>query len=161
MATLYKAMVRHHLEYGNVIWGPCYTGDMKLVEGVQRRATKLIPELYDMPYEHRLRELKLPSMEYRRKRGDMIQCFKVMNGLVRLDANELFTPIPTGKTRGHDQGVLLHRASKSVRAKSFSQRTIRSWNSLPKTVIDAPSVNVFKNRLDNAWKDKWYKSAVT
>ena len=158
--TLYKAMVRPHLEYGNAIWGPCYVGDLRLVEGVQRRATKLIPRLHNLPYEERLSELKLPSMEYRRKRGDMIQCFKIMNGLVRLDVEKIFTPIPSAGTRGHHQRVLRQRAHTSVRAKSFSQRTIRSWNSLPKHVIEAPTVNTFKNRLDTAWKDKWYKTSV-
>ena len=159
--TLYKAMVRPHLEYGNAIWGPCYLGDLRLVEGVQRRATKLIPRLHELPYEERLKELKLPSMEYRRKRGDMIQCFKIMNGLVRLDVIKIFKRIPTSNTRGHQQRILRQRAHTSVRAKSFSQRTIRSWNSLPKHVIDAPSVNTFKNRLDEAWKDKWYKTSVS
>ena len=161
IGTLYKAMVRCHLEYGNAVWGPCHMGDLKLVEGVQRRATKLIPRLRDMPYEDRLRELKLPSMEYRRKRGDMIQCFKIMKGLVRLDANKIFMPIPSTNTRGHDQRVLRQQAHKSVRAKSFSQRTIRSWNSLPQHVIDSPSVNAFKNRLDDAWEEKWYKTSAT
>ena len=65
MATLYKSMVRPHMEYGNAIWGPCYMGDLKLVEGVQRRATKIVSGLHDMPYEDRLNELALPSMEYR------------------------------------------------------------------------------------------------
>ena len=153
-------MVRPHLEYGNAIWGPCYVGDLRLVEGVQRRATKLIPRLHNLPYEERLSELKLPSMEYRRKRGDMIQCFKIMNGLVRLDVEKIFTPIPSAGTRGHHQRVLRQRAHTSVRAKSFSQRTIRSWNSLPKHVIEAPTVNTFKNRLDTVWKDKWYKTSV-
>ena len=157
ITTLYKSMVRHHLEYGNAIWGPCYMGDLKVVEGVQRRATKLIPHLHDKPYEDRLRELKLPSMEYRRKRGEMIQCFKIMNGLVRLDASELFTCVSTVNTRGHHQRVRRQRAHKAVRAKSFSQRTIKSWNSLPKNVIDAPSVNAFKN----VWEDKWYMTAAT
>ena len=161
ITTLYKSMVRPHLEYGNAIWGPCYVGDLKLVEGVQRRATKLIPHLYDTPYEDRLRELMLPSMTYRRKRGDMIQLFKIMNGLVRLDATELFTPVSmVNNTRGHQQRVRQQRAHKAVRAKSFSQRTIKSWNSLPKYVINAPSVDAFKNRLDEAWEDKWYKTAA-
>ena len=53
IACLYKAMVRPHLEYGNTIWGPFYKGDIKLVESVQRRATKIIPELRDKPYEER------------------------------------------------------------------------------------------------------------
>ena len=154
-------MVRLHLEYGNAIWGPCYLGDLRLFEGVQRRATKLIPRLHDLPYEERLRELKLPSMEYRRKRGDMIQCFKIVNGLVRLDVTKIFTPIPTSSTRGHHQRILRQRAHTSVRAKSFSQRTIPSWNSLSKHVIDAPSINTFKNRLDEAWKDNLYKTSAS
>ena len=154
-------MVRQQLEYGNAIWGPCYVGDMRLVEGVQRRATKLVPELYDLPYEERLEYLKLPSMEYSRLRGDMIQCFKIMNGLVRLNANQLFTPVSGANTRGHHQRVLRQRAHTSARAKSFSQRTIKNWNSLPITVINAPSVDAFKARLDDEWKDKMYKSSVT
>ena len=96
-------MVRPHLEYGNAVWGPCYMGDLKLVEGVQRRATKLIPYLHDIPYEGRLRALQLPSMEYRRKRGDMIQMYKIMKGLVRMKVTDLFIPIPLSKTRGHKQ----------------------------------------------------------
>ncbi len=40
-----KQQVRPHLEYGNAIWHPRYIADMKNVEGVQRRATKVIPEL--------------------------------------------------------------------------------------------------------------------
>ena len=151
--------VQHLQKFGP--WGPCYLGDLRLVEGVQRHATKLIPRLHELPYEERLKELKLPSMEYRRKRGDMIQCFKIMNGIVRLDVTKIFNRIPTSNTRGHQQRILRQRAHTSVRAKSFSQRTIRSWSSLPKHVIDAPSVNTLKNRLDEAWKDKWYKTSVS
>ena len=158
ISTLYKSMVRPHLEYGNAIWGPCYMGDLKKVESVQRRATKLIPHLHDLPYEDRLRALDLPSMEYRRKRGDMIQCYKIMNGLVRMEVNELFTPIPSTSTRGHNQRVLRQRSTKAARAKSFSQRTIQSWNNLSKKVIDAPSVDAFKNRLDEDWQHKVYKT---
>ena len=73
MTTLYKTMVRPHLEYRNLIWGPFNTGDKKSVESVQRRATKMIPELCKMSYEERLQALDLPSLEYRRNRGDMIQ----------------------------------------------------------------------------------------
>ena len=160
IATLYKTMVRQPLEYGNAIWGPCYVGDMKLVEGVQRRATKLIPHLYELPYEDRLKFLKLPSMEYRRLRGDMIQCFKIMNGLVRLDKSQLFVPVTGASTRGHHQRILRQRAHTSARAKTFSQRTIRNWNSLPSNVISAPSVDAFKTQLDDAWEDRMYKSSV-
>ena len=158
--TLYKSMVRPHLEYGNAIWGPCYVGDSKSVEGVQRRATKLVSEVRDLCYEDRLEALKLPSMEYRRKRGDMIQCYKIMNGLVRIEAQDLFTRVPSINTRGHGQRVLRTKAHKATRIKSFSQRTIKSWNSLPIDVINAPSINAFKSRLDEAWKEKIYKTSA-
>ena len=90
MPTLYKSMVRPHLEYGNAIWGPFYKTDIDMVESVQKRATKLIDTLKDKPYEDRLIALDLPSMTYRRKRGDTILMYKLINGLVRPDFNKFF-----------------------------------------------------------------------
>ena len=63
-------------------------------------------------------------------------------------------------TRGHHQKVRQERYQKAARAKSFFKRTANSWNSLPKHVIDAPSVDSFKKRLDEAWESKWYKSVA-
>ena len=109
-----------------------------------------------MAYEDRLKFLKLPSLVFRRKRGDMIMMYKIMNVLVRIDPNELFTPAKTYHTRGHHQRVYKDPASKRVRINSFSQRAANDWNSLPLEVINAPSLNVFKNRLDEWWKDLQY-----
>ena len=72
LPMLYKTLVRPHLEYGNVIWGPFYKEDIKAIEKVQRRATKMVPALKDMSYNQRLHELELPSLAHRRMRGDMI-----------------------------------------------------------------------------------------
>ena len=83
MTSLYTAMVRPLLEYGNAIWGPHYKTDIKRIEQIQRRATKIVVGLHDESYEDRLKALKLPSLVYRRRRGDMIQMFKIMNGLVQ------------------------------------------------------------------------------
>ena len=46
------------------------------IEGVQRRATKMIPELKHLSYPERLKKLKLPTMAYRRARGDIIEVLK-------------------------------------------------------------------------------------
>jgi hypothetical protein len=65
-----------HLEYANSVWNPYKKKHITALENVQRRATKLIPGFKDMTYENRLRKLKLPTLAYRRKRGDMIEAFK-------------------------------------------------------------------------------------
>ena len=77
---LYVRLVRPHLEYVNPVWNPYLKKHIDMIENIQRRATKLIPGLSDLSYEDRLRRLKLPSLSYRRSRGDMIEVYKIMSG---------------------------------------------------------------------------------
>ena len=158
ITTLYKSLVRPHLEYGNLIWGPNFKEDMKSVEKIQRRATKIIYNLKDTPYEDRLQILDLPSLYYRRKRGDMIQTYKIMNRLVRLKPTTLFEPARYSSTRGHKQKLCKKKATKTQRIKSFGIRVVNDWNNLPNNVIEAPSINIFKNRLDTFWVDKKFNT---
>ena len=79
LPLLFKTLIRPHLEFSNCIWGPMSKGDQKLVERVQRRATKMVPELRSKPYSQRLRELDLPSLTYRRLRGDMIAVYQILH----------------------------------------------------------------------------------
>ncbi|XP_072039474.1 uncharacterized protein [Amphiura filiformis] len=78
---LYKTLVRPHLEYANCVWSPFLQKDITAIEKVQRRATKMIPSFRELPYEMRLRRLNLPTLAYRRLRGDMIQVYKIMHGI--------------------------------------------------------------------------------
>ena len=78
--NLYKALVRPHLEYANVIWHPTKIKDITAIENVQRWATKYLPSLKDLSYEEILQKLKLPALWYRRLRGDMIETYKLMTG---------------------------------------------------------------------------------
>ena len=55
------------------------------MEKVQRRATKMVREIAHLPYEERLKHLKLPSLVHRRRRGDMIQLHKIINDDVDID----------------------------------------------------------------------------
>ena len=90
ITLLYKGIVRPLLEYANVIWHPRYKMDMEAIETVQRRATKLVPELRNVDYSQRLKILKLPSMQYRLRRGDMIQVYKIVKGLDRVPSEMFF-----------------------------------------------------------------------
>ena len=86
-------MIRPHHEYGNTAWTPRFKKDMSLMESVQRCATK------DLPYEDRLRILNLPSLYYRRARGDNIEMFKHMTGRYAVDASYL--KLDNSNMRGH------------------------------------------------------------
>ena len=63
---LYTALVRTHLEFTNVVWHPYLRKDIESIKRVQMRATKLVSNVKDLPYETRLKELKLPTLAHRR-----------------------------------------------------------------------------------------------
>ena len=132
ICTLYKAMVRPHLEGAPYRITVFYQKDILKVESIQRRATKLISELRDKTYGVRLKELELPSLVYRRRRGDMVMMFKVMYGLVRMDSSILFTSALLGRTRGHNKKVYKSHAVKTARSNSFSPKSGQQLERTPK-----------------------------
>ena len=99
LPLLFKTLVRPHLEY--IVWGPFNRADQRRVEGVQRRATKLVPELRNLPYPERLQALNLPSLYYRRRRGDMIAVYQMLHGGFDLDWSIFFNTAHVRDTRGH------------------------------------------------------------
>ena len=88
---LYKAIVRPHLEYCIQAWNPHLRKDVDMLEKIQRRATKLIPELRDLTYEERLKECGLTTLDTRRLRGgDQIEVFKILKGYENIYSNIFF-----------------------------------------------------------------------
>ena len=150
LPLLYKTLVRPHLEYGNLIWGPFNCADKKMIERVQRRATKLVPEIKDLPYQERLKHLGLPSLYYHRRRGDMLAMYQIFNGGLDIQPDKFFTLAPSG-TRGHSMKLRKPQAMSRVRRWALAVRAINDWNGLPPSVIQASSLNQFKSRLDNHW----------
>jgi len=148
---LYKALVRPHLEYGNLIWHPRYRIDKLEVEKVQRRATKLVARLKDEPYETRLEALKIPSLEFRRRRGDMIQVFKILRGMDRLEPDIFFSMTGEHGTRGHKDKMFKRHSRLELRRNTFSHRVVTDWNQLSQATISATTLNIFKTRLDKEW----------
>jgi len=102
MTQLFTTMIRLHLEYCNVVWHPCLKQDIELLEGVQHRATKMVPGLAKLSYEERLQKMNLPSLVYHRTRGESLRS-KYLHGLYKVDCSELLALHKTGKmnTRSH------------------------------------------------------------
>ena len=148
---LYKAMVRPHLEYANSVWCPYKKGDIEIIEKVQKRATKLIISLKHLPYIERLKQLQLPTLKYRRLRGDMIEVFKLVHNYYDSDAAVILNYNTASTTRGNIYKLQKFTCHYNLRKYSFCSRVVNVWNSLPNEVVEADTLNIFKSRLDKHW----------
>ena len=147
---LYKSLIRPILEYCTVIWFPLYKTDSQEIEKVQRRASKLVPTLKDLPYPERLKTLNLTTLAYRRNRTGMLQVYRIINKIDNIDFDSFFT-YNENNTRGHSKKIDKPRANTRLRLNSFSHRVINMWNSLPEETVTSPSLNSFKNALEKVW----------
>ena len=105
----------------------------------------------NLPYTERLRRLGLPSLYYRRRRGDMIMVYQLLHGGVDLDPHLFFAPAASGPTRGHAWKLRKPRAETRTRRLAFGVRVVNDWNALPASVVSARTLNAFKARLDAHW----------
>ncbi len=93
---------------------------MKKVDGVQRRVTKVILELRDTPYQERLQSLNLYSLQYRRKMEDMIQAYKILKKIDRIDPSTFFTQTKYKETGSHSMKLLKPEFESELRRHAFS-----------------------------------------
>ncbi|KAK4816897.1 hypothetical protein QYF61_024539 [Mycteria americana] len=117
---------------------------------VQRRATMMIGWLEHLSYEDRLRELGLCSLEKRRLWGDLIATFQYLKGAYKKAGEGLVTRACSNRTRNNGSKLKKGRFRLDIRKKFFTMRVVRHWNRLPREVVDAPSLEVFKARLNGA-----------
>lgn len=145
----YKVYVRPVLEYCQEIWSPHLIKDIDALEKVQERATKLVPGLTLMSYEDRLKSLKLYSLKERRDRGDLITMYKIYNGMIDINFDELFEKERNlTYTRSHGHKLMFKRVNGDTRRYSYTQRIIAPWNKLPSYVMECKSVDEFKRSYD-------------
>jgi len=82
--ALYISLVRLYLEYCIPVWNPYLVRDIKLVESVPRRATKMVQGIRHLNYD-RLNYLGLMRLEKRRVRSDLTDTFKFMQGMYNVE----------------------------------------------------------------------------
>lgn len=158
---VYKSLVRSHLDYASSIYSPHLMRHVEEIESVQRRSTKQIPGLKNMSYSERLRLLKLPTLGYRRIRGDMIELYKCTSGIYDKSVVDFLNPwneqsVRTS-SRTHGKKIFPQLAKNIVRRNVFSVRSTNIWNSLPEDIVTANNLNTFKNRLDRYWDSQELK----
>ena len=132
--------------------------EKEMLEKVQIRATKLVDGFGFLAYEERLRRLELPTLVYRRARGDMIEVYKHLHTYHEDTLPSRF--MPSRSKRNHGQQLIWNKPNDGTRGlqqNSFYFRTIPVWNELPSSVVDATTLNDFKNKLDDAWDNQRWK----
>lgn len=148
LLPLYKSLVRPHLDYCIQAWRPHLKKDVDRIERVQRRATRMMEECKGRDYETRLHMTKLTSLEIRAMRADMLEVFKILNKFEGLNESEFFVR-DARRGRGNSFKLFRKRVRLDAAKFSFGNRVCTDWNQLPDEVVTAPSINVFKGRLDS------------
>ena len=158
--TLYKSLVRPHVEYACVCWSPGLKRDRDTLERVQRRATRLVTGLSHLSYPKRLEALNLPTLAFRRKRADIIQAFKILKGIDQVQHNRkcvicqssMFQDAHCKRTRNNGFKQVVP-SQIGPRKHFFSARVTNQWNALSKRAVAAETVNAFKTELKREWKN--------
>ena len=161
LVPLFKTLVRPIIEYANCVWDPSLKTQINLLEAVQRKFTKHILEVKNLPYEERLKKLELPSLEYRRFRGDMIQVYKVAHEHYdRASVDSLFHFSQSSILRGHQFKITKFSFNKKQYQHFFTNRVVNHWNGLSSEIVNSDTINTFKNRLDEKFSDMMYSTNI-
>ena len=151
LIALYTSLVRPHLEYCCSVWNPHFRKDIELIEGVQRRATKLGKDVEHLHYNDRVERLGLMCLHTRRIRSDLIYTFytfidntkgrlpltccnsdiidtyKIINGIYNVKTDLFFDYDQSGR-RGHSKKLFERRSRLDISKFAFSNRIVDRWN---------------------------------
>ena len=159
---MYTSFVRPHIEYAQSAWASYLIKYINLLENVQIRTTKILDGISKLDYTEAKKKLNMPSLAYRRLRGDMIETYKHFHKYGKNITSSSFQP--RNRVSWKHDFQLHHRIAKDgirgVQSNSFYHRIVRTWNNLPREVVNATNVNTFKNKLDDAWRNEALNSTI-
>ena len=143
--TLCKSHVRSILEFCNIVWCLHLTFLSDQIEAVQRRFTRLFPDLRSLPYKDRLLNLNLLSLRARRLRYKLIFLFKVVNRLTSLDPNAYFSF--SHLKRFNSLKIVPLSSRRDCRRYLFFVDAVFYWNDMCDSEVNVMSVDIFKNSI--------------
>jgi len=108
----------------------------------------MMRELEHLCYKERLRELGLFSLEKRRLRGDLVNANKYLQGGCQEDGARLFSVVPSDRTRSNGHKLKQKKFRLNMRKNFFPLRVTEPRPRLPREVLESPSLEIFKRRLD-------------
>jgi hypothetical protein len=153
LMQMFNTYVRPHLEYGSQVWNPYLTKDITNLENVQRRYTKRLANLRDIPYSNRLYILKQDSLESRRFFNDLFYLYKIFVGKVDINLYD-FVDKNLSRTRGSNYKFFKPTVRIDCFFNSFFIRCINTWNTLSNEIIESDSFAVFKNACRELFSDR-------
>ena len=165
-SIFYKTLVRPILEYASPVWSPRLAKDIREIEKVQRRPSRIVlgQRRQEMAYEDSCKILKWNSSERRREFLSLVECYKIVFNMKGLNFTDHFELCRSTKTRSNHQYKIQTKLAKLICYKySFFVKIIKFWNDLPSNVFNChDSLNIskfnltLKNHLNIYWMDILY-----
>ena len=145
----YKTLVRPSLEYASPVWDPYIGKHIGKLEGVQRKAARFVTANYsrEASVTDMVKNLEWRSLQERRFIARQTMLYKALNAKAACPIPPHFPPSPPQHRTSHDQLRNMPRCHLETYKYSFFPRTIRIWNILPASLVQATTPEIFKSAL--------------
>ena len=150
--NLYMQYVRPHLEFASPAWSPWLTQDIEILENVQRKAVNMISGLKPgSSYEEKCRELNIDTLAARRTHSDLVQAFKILQGIDRVECDQVFSKqcdrVRATRATADPTKLSVPHSRLEIRKNTYFVRVANQWNNLDSATRNAKTVSEFKRRL--------------